>query len=86
MTVRSFLRQPRRAVAYVPVYFGYERLMEGESYLSELSGQAKKSESLFGLLRGLKVLKSRFGKVHVNFGEPIPLEGLLDERRPGWRG
>lgn len=85
MTVRSFLRHPVRPLVFVPVYFGYERLIEGESYLSELSGQAKQRESLFGLLSGLKVLKSRFGKVHVNFGEPIPLDGLLDERRPGWR-
>ena len=31
MTVRSFLRDTRRPVAYVPVYFGYDKLLEGES-------------------------------------------------------
>jgi glycerol-3-phosphate O-acyltransferase len=85
MTVRSFVRRPVRPLVFVPVYFGYERLIEGESYLSELSGKAKERESLLGLLRGLKFLRSRFGKVYVNFGEPIELAGLLDEARPDWR-
>ncbi len=38
MTVRSFLRDTRRPVAYVPVYFGYDKLLEGESYIDELMG------------------------------------------------
>ena len=29
MTVRSYLREPRRPVVFVPVYFGYERIVEG---------------------------------------------------------
>ena len=39
MTVRSYLREPRRPVVFVPVYFGYERLVEGHTYIGELSGQ-----------------------------------------------
>jgi glycerol-3-phosphate O-acyltransferase len=85
MTVRSFVRNPVRPLVFMPVYFGYERLIEGNSYLSELAGEAKERETLFGLVRGLKVLRGRFGKVYVNFGEPIALERLLDEARPGWR-
>ena len=29
MTVRSYLREPRRPVVFVPVYFGYERIWKG---------------------------------------------------------
>jgi glycerol-3-phosphate O-acyltransferase len=32
MTVRGFLRAPRRPVVFQPVYIGYERLVEGDSY------------------------------------------------------
>src|SRR3546814_3962799 len=32
MTVRAFLRQPTRPVLFQPVYIGYEKLMEGDSY------------------------------------------------------
>jgi glycerol-3-phosphate O-acyltransferase len=85
MTVRSYLRYLKRPVVFMPVYFGYERIVEGSTYIGELSGQPKKKESIFGLLRAAKVLRSKFGKVHVNFGEPIALDGLLDRHCPEWR-
>jgi glycerol-3-phosphate O-acyltransferase len=85
MTVRAFLRAPRRPVLFQPVYIGYEKLMEGKSYAGELSGQPKEKESLLGLLRGLKVLRQRYGHVALNFGEPIELSPLLDAAAADWR-
>jgi len=85
MTVRAFLRAPRRPVLFQPVYIGYEKLMEGKSYIGELSGKPKEKESLIGLLRGLKVLRQRYGHVALNFGEPIELNPLLDAASPDWR-
>ncbi len=85
MTVRSFLREPVRPVVFVPVYFGYERVMEAESYVGELSGKPKEKETFLGLLASLKRLKERFGRVHVNLGEPIHLNELLDAQAADWR-
>ncbi len=85
MTVRSFLRHAVRPVVFVPVYFGYERIVEGSTYIGELSGQPKQKESVFGLLRTLPRLRERFGTVHVNLGEPIFLEELLDRYGSVWR-
>ena len=85
MTVRAFLRAPRRPVLFQPVYIGYEKLMEGASYAGELSGQPKEKESLIGLLRGLKVLRQKYGHVALNFGEPIELNPLLDAASSDWR-
>ncbi|OOG59444.1 glycerol-3-phosphate 1-O-acyltransferase PlsB [Rhodanobacter sp. C03] len=85
MTVRAFLRAPRRPVLFQPVYIGYEKLMEGKSYIGELSGKPKEKESLLGLLRGLKVLRQRYGHVALNFGEPIELTPLLDAASADWR-
>jgi glycerol-3-phosphate O-acyltransferase len=85
MTVRSYLREPRRPVVFVPVYFGYERIVEGPTYIGELSGQPKEKESILGLLRTAGRLRQRFGNVHVNFGEPIYLDQLLDRYAPDWR-
>lgn len=84
MTLRSFLRDPVRPIVFVPVYFGYERVVEAGTYVSELSGKPKEKESVFGLLRSLSVLREKFGRVHVNLGEPIKLTSLLDEHAPGW--
>jgi glycerol-3-phosphate O-acyltransferase len=85
MTVRSFLREPVRPVVFVPVYFGYERLMEIGSYVDELSGKPKEKETFWALLKSLRRLRERFGRVHVNLGEPIHLQQLLDAAQPGWR-
>ncbi len=50
MTVRSYVRDPKRPVVFMPVYFGYERIVEGRTYLGELSGQPKQKESIVGLV------------------------------------
>jgi glycerol-3-phosphate O-acyltransferase len=85
MTVRSYARDPRRPVVFLPVYFGYERIVEGNTYLSELSGRPKRKESIGDLLRATRVLREKFGRVHVNLGEPIHLDALLERHADDWR-
>ncbi len=86
MTVRSYLRDPKRPVKFMPVYFGYERIVEGRTYIGELSGQPKQKESVFVLVKSIvSVMRSKFGKVHVNLGEPIDLDALLQKYCPNWR-
>ena len=86
MTLRSYLRDPKRPVKFMPVYFGYERIVEGRTYIGELSGQPKQKESVFVLFRSIvAVLRSKFGTVHVNLGQPIDLDELLQKHNPQWR-
>jgi glycerol-3-phosphate O-acyltransferase len=85
MTVQSFVRSHARPLVFVPVYIGYEKLMEGSSYIAELHGRPKKSESLIGLVRAARVLKRNFGRVHVNFGPPLALAEFLETHHPDWR-
>jgi glycerol-3-phosphate O-acyltransferase len=84
MTVKSFLRGHERPLVFVPVYIGYEKLIEGRSFLRELAGRPKGGESLWGLLGAVRQLKHEFGKVHVNFGRPLSLGEFLDREHPGW--
>ena len=87
MTVRSYLRDPKRPVFFMPVYFGYERIVEGRTYIGELSGKPKQKENVFVVLKSIvSVLRSQFGTVHVNFGSPIALDALLAKHNPNWRG
>jgi glycerol-3-phosphate O-acyltransferase len=87
MTVRSYLRDPKRPVFFMPVYFGYERIVEGRTYIGELSGKPKQKESVFVVLKSIvALLRSQFGTVHVNFGSPISLDKLLAKHNPHWRG
>jgi glycerol-3-phosphate O-acyltransferase len=86
MTVRAYFRDPKRPVVFMPVYFGYERIVEGRTYIGELSGQPKEKESVFGLIKAtVSVLRSKLGKVHVNLGQPISLDELMCRHNPEWR-
>ncbi len=85
MTVRSYLRDPVRPVVFMPVNFGYERIVEAATYVGELSGKPKQKEGFLDLLRAVRVLRERFGAVNVNLGEPLHLDALLDKHLPEWR-
>ncbi|WP_313518010.1 glycerol-3-phosphate 1-O-acyltransferase PlsB [Pseudomonas sp.] len=85
ITLRSFLRTHRLPILFVPVYIGYERVLEGRTYLGELRGATKKKESIFDIFKVIGALKQRFGSVWVNFGEPIRLAEFLDQQQPDWR-
>ena len=84
MTVRSFIREHERPLVFVPVYIGYERLIEGRTYVRELSGKPKQRESLWMVLKTARQIKRVYGRVHINFGEPLMLAEYLERYRPGW--
>lgn len=83
MTVDHQQRGLPKPLALVPVYFGYEKVVEGSSYLSELRGADKTSESITDVFRNLKLIKQDFGSVRVNIGEAIKLDVWLDEHSHG---
>ena len=62
---------------FAPVSIGYERVVEEESYVKELSGGEKKKEDVRGLLSTARVLGGRYGRVNVQFGEVVTLEQVL---------
>jgi glycerol-3-phosphate O-acyltransferase len=85
MTIASYVRNHSRPLVFVPVYIGYERLIEGPTYVRELAGRPKQRESLWSLVTSIRKIRRIYGVVHVNFGEPMPLNGFLDNYRPDWR-
>jgi glycerol-3-phosphate O-acyltransferase len=85
MTVEAYVKSQARPLAFVPVYIGYEKLIEGKAYLGELYGGKKKRESTLGALGAIFRLKGHFGKVTASFGEPIELDSLLGRYCADWR-
>lgn len=65
---------PARPIAWVPVRYAYERVLDGESYARERSGAAKRGESWLDPLRSLLRLRQGLGRIGVAFGEPVALE------------
>lgn len=79
MTVQSHLRQSGKPIAFIPTYIGYERIMEGGTYIGELKGKPKESESLLGLLKASRKIERIFGHVHVSFGKPLYLADFMQK-------
>ncbi|RTZ24690.1 glycerol-3-phosphate 1-O-acyltransferase PlsB [Vibrio penaeicida] len=83
MTIQAMLRGLNRPVTLVPVYIGYEHVMEVSTYAKELRGKRKEKENAGLVLKTLRKLRN-FGQGYVNFGEPIPLNQYLNEHVPDW--
>ena len=60
-----------------PIFIGYDKVPEEKAYLHELEGGKKEPESLSQVIRASKVLKKRFGKIYIEFHEPMSLNDLL---------
>ena len=84
MTLQAMLRGGKRPITLVPVYIGYEHVMEVATYAKELRGATKEKESLPQMVRGLRKLRN-LGQGYVNFGEPISLNVWLNHHVPEWR-
>jgi glycerol-3-phosphate O-acyltransferase len=85
MVVESALRQRVRKVLVIPVHVGYDRVWEINSYLKELKGAQKQKESVQGLVKATRMLTKSYGRVYLNFGEPIRIDEFADRHLPGWR-
>jgi len=79
MTIHSQLRKTNKPVVFIPTYIGYERIMEGGTYIGELKGKPKESESLIGLLKVGRKIERIFGNVHLSFGTPLHLSDFLQK-------
>jgi len=70
-------------LTFVPTFMGYERIPEEASYLTELSGMDKKKETILSVLRAREVLKIRYGRVYVRFGDPVSLKSFFNKWKAG---
>ncbi|MGP1932883.1 MAG: glycerol-3-phosphate 1-O-acyltransferase PlsB [Arsenophonus sp. ET-YP4-MAG3] len=84
MTLQAMLRGDSCQITIVPIYIGYEHVLEVATYAKELKGEAKKKEGFFSMLKGLFKLR-KLGQSYVNFGQPIALTQYLNKYIPEWR-
>jgi glycerol-3-phosphate O-acyltransferase len=67
---------------FVPIYIGYDRVLEEKAYIHELEGGKKAPENLKNMLKARKFLKRKYGKIYLNFNEPISLKHYLQQADP----
>ncbi|OOF59520.1 glycerol-3-phosphate 1-O-acyltransferase PlsB [Rodentibacter myodis] len=84
MTLQALQHNQSRPISVVPVYVGYEHVLEVDTYAKELRGAAKEKENAGLVLRVIKKLRN-LGQGFVNFGEPITLSNYLNHHFPDWK-
>ncbi|PSK59471.1 Glycerol-3-phosphate acyltransferase [Elsinoe australis] len=63
-----------------PVSTQYDKVIEVDSYISELLGQPKPKESLFQFLNSSSVLSLKLGRVDVRFRKPWSLRDFINNQ------
>ena len=77
MVLQAYQDKATEDLAIIPVYIGYDRIVEEKSYLQELGGAQKKEEKTTDIIKSSKILRKRYGRVYVNIGEPLFLKSYL---------
>lgn len=77
--IQSIIRRKAENTYFVPVYFGYDKVMEDDSYTKELRGAKKQKENAFQFLNGILKVFTNYGSVDVSFGEPLRVADIWEE-------
>ncbi|MGC9324584.1 MAG: 1-acyl-sn-glycerol-3-phosphate acyltransferase [Desulfomonilia bacterium] len=77
MIIQGWESGVSRDVIFVPVYVGYDTVVEENVYIREMKGEPKQKESFLQLLKAGSILKNRYGKVYIRFAPPISLNEYM---------
>ncbi|MFA5322785.1 MAG: 1-acyl-sn-glycerol-3-phosphate acyltransferase [Smithella sp.] len=80
MVIQAYQEKYCENFAAIPVYIGYDRVIEEKSYLKELTGETKTPENTAEIIKTSKVLTKRYGRVYVNIGEPMIMKDYLESQ------
>lgn len=78
MIIQGWESGVSRDVIFVPVYVGYDTVVEESSYISEMKGAPKIKENFWQLLKAGSILKNRYGKVYLRFAKPLSLNEYME--------
>jgi glycerol-3-phosphate O-acyltransferase len=82
LVVDAALAISGRKVYFCPISIGYERVVEEKAFVHEVSGGEKKKEDMGSLLASAGLVAGRYGRLNVQFGELLTLDGVLRELDP----
>ncbi|HEX7415813.1 MAG TPA: 1-acyl-sn-glycerol-3-phosphate acyltransferase, partial [Smithellaceae bacterium] len=78
MVIQAYQEKYCDNFAAIPVYIGYDRVIEEKSYLEELTGASKSPDNTSEIIKTGKILRKRYGRVYLNIGEPIIMKAYLE--------
>ncbi len=68
-----------RELVFAPITVNYDRVLEESSYLKEIKGKEKKTESTSGFLKSRKLIQKKYGSVYLAFNEPFTLSEVKEQ-------
>lgn len=63
----------------LPLTINYEKVLEEDTYPYELMGEEKVKESTMRMLKASKTLAMNYGKIFIEFCEPISVRKYLND-------
>ncbi len=66
-------------LVFIPASIIYDRILEEKSYLKEIRGGEKEQESLKEFLKARGILKRKYGRIYIRFGQPVSLKEYLEQ-------
>ncbi|MEZ4578007.1 MAG: 1-acyl-sn-glycerol-3-phosphate acyltransferase [Desulfobacterales bacterium] len=77
LLIDAFIKNEWEDMTFVPIYIGYDRVLEESAYINEIEGGKKAPENLKNVIKARKFLKKKYGKIYLNFNEPFSLNDYL---------
>lgn len=81
--VDSWRRGSCEDVYLIPTSIAYDQIQDVFAHAAEQRGAAKEKESFAWLVRVLRTLRRRYGRIYLNFGEPVSLAAALGRAEEG---
>lgn len=78
--VDAVLEEKVPEVCIVPLTINYEKVLEGDTFPEELLGEEKVEESLLRVIKAIKLLQVNYGRVYIEFCEPIMLSKYVKDQ------
>jgi glycerol-3-phosphate O-acyltransferase len=80
LLIEAFAKNDWDDITFVPIYIGYDRVLEEKAYINEIEGGKKAPENLKNVIKARKFLKKKYGKIYLNFHEPFSLKEYLNQK------
>lgn len=80
LILETTLKKKFNQVALIPIYIGYESILEINSYKKEIKGFTKRKETFLSFLKSIKNIRKN-GQSFINFGKPILLKKFINKNK-----
>jgi len=80
--VDAYRRGKSEDVYLLPVSIAYDQIQDVGSYATEQRGGAKEAEGVQWLFRMFRMLRRRYGRIYLDFGEPLSLREAMGPPDP----